>query len=586
MSDTTIPVNIDPRAARQGLEEIAKSARELSANIEEALGKKAPESMEKMEDAAEKGSNRISTFFRNLGKRVKEDLKTAFDLGAVTQGLNMAKNFNEGIKEVFNLEKAFDRLNTRLGLTSSGLLDLKRNLGRAVAGTGQKVEDILPGVETASAKGNIKDPKQLAQIAQYLGQAKAITGEGVEGISEDVVDILKSQHKQITAQSFKETLDAIEGTRTAGAFKNATDAAGAIKDMAPFAQKLGLNTRDLGGLAAVASKSGDAGTNILKQIMEKGTSIGGQQVLNAALGQSVFQNGKLNVEALKKVNTERFGQYSQQVLEQTTGLSGANGADLKRFIDSFKEGTEGLAKVTSGADETSKQFQTATDNLASEFDQFRQGIVQSASELGDALSTAGHALIHGDMQGVTTGLKDAGKTAWENKGSLLAAGALSVGSAVLAGGGLRSLLGKVGGGLVAGEAAKAAGVTPVYVVNAAEIGGGGGVIGKIGQVAGGGGALAALGTAGLWTGGVALAGAGGYAAGMGINKLLGNDGQLGAKLYDLLHPQESNNQADQHDSLKKAIVDGVVEGHAKAKGSQKTTFTNPSDMSGNRGRSM
>lgn len=580
MSETKVGIAIDPRKAQEGLKQIAEEAKKLTEAIEESLGKKSPEAMDKMENAAEKGTNKITAMFRNLGKRVKEDLKTAFDLGAVAEGLKFGNKINEGIKQVFEMERAFDRLNTRLGLTNDKMNQFKQGVGRAVAGTGQKLEDVLPGVEAASSRGNIKDPQQLTAIAEALGRAKAITGEGTEGLSGDVVEILKNQGKQVNAQSFKATLDALEGTRIAGAFKTAGEAGSAIKELAPYAQKLGLNTRDLGGLAAQASKSGPAGQAILQQLLEKGTTVGGQQQINAALGSNVFKNGKLNASALKGVNTERFGQYSQQILQEATGISGANGADLKRFIDTFKQDTSALDKVAQGANETANQFAVATDNLASQFDQFEESVKEGAREVGGSLSKAIHSIFKGDLSGAGTNLKDAGKSAWENKGSLLAALGMTAGVGVLAGGGLRSLLG-TGKGLVGGEIAKAAGVQPVYVVNAAEIGGGGGAGDLLKTGIAGGGALA---TAARFAGGAALAGTAGYAVGTGINSLTGNDGSLGEKLYDWLHPEEKTTESvADNEKMKKAVADGIVEGMQKAKNGQRVQMTNPSNLSGGRG---
>jgi hypothetical protein len=588
VSDTTIKVGIDPKAAQKALQDIANSAKELSAAIEEAMGKDIPKQFRKTEDEAENAANKIGKYFRNLSSRVKEDLKAAFDLGSVMQGMKFANELGSGIKQVFEMERAFDRLNTRLMLSNSQMTDFKRNVGRAVSATGQKLEDVLPGVETAAAKGGVKSPQQLTAIAESLGKARAITGEGTEGLSDSIVEILKAQGKKVNAGTFRETMDTLQATRANGAFHTAGEAGSAVAGLAPYAQKLGMNTRDLGGMAAMASQSGAGGMNILQQLMEKGTTVGGQQQINAALGQKVFKNGKLDSSALGKVNTERFGQYSQQVLQEATGLSGANGADLKRFVESFKNGQDALKKVVNGSNETANQFDVASDNLSTKLDMFKEKTKEAAREVGEELSKAANSLLKGQAGEAGSHLGSAGKNLWDNKGTVLAALGVTAGVGMLAGRGANNMLKKIGGGavkgLVGGELAKAAGATPVYVVNAAEIGGGGlgdaagavggGLLGKIGGVAG---------KAGL----VGAAGVAGYGIGMGINKITGNTGQVGEWLYNkTLGRGELQQGANDPEDLKKAIVEGVVEGTQKAKMGTKTNFTNPSDMSGNRGGGM
>jgi len=227
---------------------------------------------------------------------MKEDLKTAFDTSGVLAGAKFAKDMGEGVKQVFEMERAFDRLNTRLGLSNKQLMDFKKNLGRGVAGTGQELKDILPGVETFAAKGKVRDAGQLANIGESLGKVRATTGEDIEGVADSVVEILKNQGKAITDQSVRSTLDAIQGTRTSGAFKTAGEAADAIQaitgSISPEQmKKMGIGTREIGGLAAMASSGGDQGQQILQSILKDATSAGGKDKLNAIFGQNIFKNG-------------------------------------------------------------------------------------------------------------------------------------------------------------------------------------------------------------------------------------------------------------------------------------------------------
>ncbi len=562
-----IKIDLDPKKVLDSLKDLQKGVKQLADDVETSLGKNAPKSINKLEEAAEKGTNKISTYFRNLGTRVKEDLKTAFASTEILAGAKFADELGKGTKQVFEMERAFDRLNTRLGLTSQQLSNFKKEVGSKIAGTGQKLEDILPGVETAAAKGGVKNPEQLANIGQALGQVKATTGEGVEGVADAVIEILKAQGQKVTAESFKKTLDVIQGTRTAGAFKTAGEAAQSMEQLAPYAQKMGLNTRELGGLSATASKAGAAGNNILQQLMEKGTTVGGQQQLNAILGQKVFQNGKLNAEALGKVDTNKFGKFSQQTMSEATGLTGANGADLVRFVEAFKGGMGEFKKVVNGADETATQFTQATDNLASQIEEFKEKTKEVAREVGGSISAMAHDITKGKWKESFGELKNAGKSLWENKGTLAAGIGSSAVVATLAGGGLNHLLSKVGGklgggiagGMIGEAAAEAAGVQKVFVVNAEAIGGGGGAdhamgaLGKFGKVAG---QAAAVGGVGIASYEIA-------STVVKMSPLL--NGGLGDKLFEAFHP----------DAIKNAVQQGATEG-MKSKG--KPNYTNPSDV--------
>lgn len=507
MSDE-IKVGMDPRSVLQACEDIQQKLKALSQSVEESLGKQAPKSIKKFEESAEVGTNRVGQFVRNLSTRIKEDLKTAFDIGSLASGLNIAKQLASGTKEVFEMEKAFARLNTRLGLSGDKLKQFKVDVGRAVAGTGQKLGDVLPGVETAAAQGNIKDPKQLSDISKALGQVRAVTNEDTGKLADTAINILKSRGDKINAQSIAETLDVMQATRKSGAFAGAADAGGAINEVSQFAKKLGLSLRETGALAAQTSKAGDAGQNILRQLSEMATKPGQQTKLNEVLGQQIFKNGKLDPSALGKVDVNKFG--SASIMEEASGLSGNAGQDLRQTIEAFKGGMDNFQQVVKGSNETSAQFEEVAQTLSMKIDIFKQQAINAGREIGDGFSGLANALIGGDFQKAKTSLSDIGTSISDNKGVVAGAAAAAVGSALLAGGGANSLLKKIPGaglakGLVGGEIAAAAGAQKVYVVNAAEIGaglggmGGAGATGVMGKLAKG------AGIGGLAAGAIVLA---------------------------------------------------------------------------------
>lgn len=594
MSDTKLEMDLDPKKVIASMAELSKKAQELADKIEESLGKEAVKNFKKLEDQSEQSSDKISTIFRNLGNRLKEDMKSFLGVSALAEGLNIAKDLKSGAQQVFEMEKAFDRLNTRLGLSVDKMNDFKKLVAMRVAGTGQKLEDVLPGMEKASSKGGVKDTAQLANIAETLGQAKGINkNENTETLSDTVIEILQRQGQKVTSESFKKTLDALEGGRVKGAFGSASEVGDVVKDMAAVAKKSGMGTRELAGLAAVASKGGEGSVNILKQLMQQGATVGGQERLNSTLGVQLFKNGKMDASQLGKIDTGRFGQFSEQAMEGATGLHGSSGADLTRLAASFKDNMDDFSKVASGANETADQFGIAADNFSTKFDQFKERLKATVMVVGDDLSKAVNEFMKGNTKGGMNSLGQAGGALWENKGAIAGGAGLMGLSALLMGGGASQLLGKIPGGgmlkgMAGGELAKAAGATPVYVVNASEIGGGGamagsGAMGMMGKVGGG---FAALG------------------AGIGVGELLNHWepskrllDSVGDKAFDMFGPDKKDIMSSAEGSANavgasrfnkengtnlsaEAFAKAVETGTLRAMMKRPVQMTNPSNVKG------
>lgn len=598
MAETKIDIELDPKNFKKSIDDLIEAVKNLSTIIEGQLGREAPRSFQKLEESAEKGTSKIKQMFKDLGEKVKDSLKNAFNVAAVAGGFKLGKELISGVKEVFDLEKAFDKLNSRLQLTGRAYQDFKKQIGTSVASTGQKIEDIFPGVEVAASKGNIKSTKDLSIIAQSLGEAKATTGEETESLADTITEILKNQNKKITGESFKETLNALQATRVTGAFKTAGEAGSTIKSIthgisADQLKKMGLDTRELGGLAAAASKGGEQGPEILNHLLNQAANqAGGANYLNKVLGVNLFdKKGKLQAGEFQKINKNRFGQYSEQALASATG---ADQAGLSRFLDTMKTSMADFSKVTKGANETADQFKIATDNLASGVDQFKEKTKNVGREIGDDLAEAAQDLLKGNYEGALEKAKGAGQTIIDNK-SLVAGATGAAGlAAVLTGGGIDALFkkssggglgGSVGdsvmGGLLGGKTSSE-GATPVYVVNAAEIRGTvASITDKAVKVV----AAAAIGGAGYL----------GYKSQENdtvrkatspvldyVSKKLGID--MPKANLDLTS-KGSHGLGLTPESIASAVSRGTEQGVSKSNKSKQTQYTNPSSISG-RGASL
>jgi hypothetical protein len=588
MAETKIEIGLSPEEVVAALSAMGDEVKKFQAVIEDALGKKASQAVNDLKDTADKGTNAITKFFSNMGTRIREDLKTAFDVSSVIAGAKFAREIGEGVKSVLDMERAFDRLNVRMGLSTTQMAEFKRTAGRATADAGVNLQDIQPGLLSAASRGGVRDPKQMSIIAGVLAQSRQINPQLDAGTAmDDVAEILKRQHLDINGENVRKTFDAINAATVRGGFKNSNDAAAQLAHMSGTAGMLGMDTRTMAGLAAVASKSGDTGEDILRQILSKGTGLDRGQAFNAQVGADVFKNGKLDPQALGRIDTSRFGNISPQVLEKITGVSGASGADFKQFVETMRDSMGDFDKVVNGMNETADEFGTATQSTAAKIEMFKARVTQAGAEIGESIMEMVTGLANQDSS--NKGLQHLAGSVWHNKGDLAVAGGLSLGAAMLTGGGIRSLLG--------GKIADAQGIQKVYVTNAGEIAGESsvGTIAKYGSTAlnygktilanaailGGESlsGIAGMGAGAIISSGAAVAGAGyaGYQFGKHIvNPLVGNDGQLGEMAADWMYGNGGGGGMSTEQ-----LSDAVYKGHLKATMEAETkrrlpSATNPS----------
>ena len=596
--DTSIKIGLSPEEVIAALKQMGDQVGKLAAQMDDALGKKSSQSINDLKDNAEKGTNQISKFFSNMGTRIREDLKTAFDVSAIMAGANFAKQIQEGVRGVFDMERAFDRLGVRLNLTTRQMEDFKRQVGRVTAANGVNVTDIQGGLMAAASAG-VKDPKQLTMVAESLSRARQIdpgVGSG-EAITDNIAEILRRQHLEINGANFQKTMDALNGATATGNFRDTNDAGSHVAALSAYSSTNGMDTRQLAGIATMASKGGPAVQALLNQILEGGGGPDQGARLNATLGREVFKNGKLDANELGKVNPNQFGATS--ILGEASGLSGANGGDLKVLIETFRDNMDSFKQVVDGTNETAKQYDAVSQSWAAKTEAFKARLQNAGREFGDGLAQYVDGLTSGDSEKKAGGIGNMAGTLWDNKGDLAAGGALTLGAGMLMGGGIRGLMGRA--------TASATGVQQVYVTNAAEIKGdgvgdklgimdkvmGSSVGKKVGSIVGGMVANAMIlgpaslstiggmgaGAIGMAGAGVAAAGAVGYGVGKGVNYLTGNEGQMGEKLYDYLNPDTSapSNLSPQQ------VSDLMAAGMLKAlreHDNKPSLFTNPSSVRG------
>ena len=450
MSDEKLEMDLDPKKVIAGLMEMSKASQKLNEDMEKAL-KGIEKNFQGLEDKSQETGNKISSQFRNLGNKLKEDLKNLIDVGKVFGGLSMANEVKKGADQILSMEQAVARLNTRLGLTKKEMTQFSNSVGRSAANAGIDPEKLWPGIEEMSAKGGVKSPQQLAEIADVLAKTSAVTHEDTGGLSDVIIQILKDQGKQVTSATVKDAADALASTRVNGAFSSSTEAGEAIKAMTANLKpdqlnQMGLGTRELGGLAAMASRGGERGNEIMQSIMQTASSPGGKEKINSILGASIFdKNGKMDVSAFKNVSQEAWGKYTSQGRAAALNV---NQADLSRFITSMQGNQATYGAITKGSGEVNKQFDVGTNSTGDTINKFKGKAIEGVREIGDGFMQ----FVHGDFK---DGIEESANGLTDNFEQVGTAAAATGASAVMTGSGVTGLLGG-GGAIGAGTSATVA----------------------------------------------------------------------------------------------------------------------------------
>ncbi len=207
--------------------------------------------------------------------------------------------------------------------------------------------------------------------------------------------------------------------------------------------------------------------------------------------------------------------FGKADLDTQRGLAALFSTDGLQNIREFEKAIENAGGTLA------RDLPTAVANAADQGSRLKNTLREAAENFARPINDSVSRMIK-----YTLDSKDAGGLGVSGGALVGSAGALALGGYAAARflpPVLRGLVGRSGGiaaGVATGTALKAAGVTPVYVTNWAEMNGGGGLGGVAGAAGGaaGGAALARVLTLGRMAGGVGLAGAAGYGVGTGIYK--------------------------------------------------------------------
>lgn len=482
--------------------ETAKKISEEIRGTTEEVGEELGKQTKQVENAFQK----MGRVGRNIAKNLKSDMKAMIGVNAIQSGLSLNNMFRGSITKVASLNDAVRKLGAGFGISSKNFSSFQAKMMSGLGEIGLSAEDAAKTMEGLAGSG-VKGEGNILGYSKIAGQLTSIGNEkGNEGqVAKALADVVRSRGGNI--QDIGQVTDvAREVTRamdTTGA--SATKILDAMRETYQGASKSGRQMISLRGAAQSAIADQITGGNVsglLKSITSLPPELRGRAKAMGLTG-IVGKSGEIDVEGIKKLSKmmKSMG-TSPELASQIIAGNEEFGDTITRLIDSADR-----------LDGAFKENARASDNFAEKM-RARKGI----KEAFEANINQTTSLMSKPFSKVTQGLTDfLSKTSETQVGAAATVGGAALLSATLFGGGARSLLGSLGGS-IKGSALQQIDkdIQKVYVVNAAEIAGGG----ILGQIAGGGiaGKLAGVGGTLVKGAGVAGAGALGYEAGKTIGE--------------------------------------------------------------------
>lgn len=518
------------------------------------------------------------------------------------------------VMESARLDKSLTQIGQTAGEGGEKVKELRKDLFRMAGESGQGIEKLRDGFEILVQTGlNMKESRAALDGVNI---AMATTGAEAEVLSKGLAVASKTFDFDLARPG--QALELLDKMTVAGRLGNAE-----LNKISDVFSRIGQNSKA-------------AGMN-LDQTM----------AFAETLSQTELDPHRLGTLADSTLRVFTNGRY-RSMAQQSTGVTffDASGsrrdafavlADIKKKYDSlitdkqradFIEGAfgkmdmdsiKGMQTLLNGdqlkfAKNAEATIGKASGTLRKDFSEATQNLVDQAGRMGTKLREAADGFVAPlnktlvKWMKLTMADKKDGGLGLDGKDMLLGGGALVAGTALAARyggraiGGMADKLLKKGGstavGVAEGKALQmAAGVTPVYVVNADAIGGSGAaetgkavkdaMTGAGGSAAGGAATRAGVGaTLAKWwklagtpvakgasylpmmasrAGFVGAAFGGGYLAGTGLNKGIGaltnissggrykGDGAIGEMFYDLIHRQGAYAQAGREQQVKNDI---------------------------------
>jgi hypothetical protein len=478
------------------------------------------------EEQVKKWGKSVGDELSKVGEKFVDNLKTGAKAMTLDAGRDAIKQAGrDAVGMAFHFSKAFAEIKSRSNASSADLEKWQRSLMQTSANVGANMDSMAESFKDMFS--SVSNPDELLKIMDSVGKAAAMGDGDTTKVSNNVMGALKGQGKEVNKTNVDEYLHSADVLRRHSQFGSMDESMGAMSSMNQAeVGRSGLSQRELANAMAAMTATSDktkgvAGLSALMHANDNGLTEGSVLASILGTGHSLSgKDGKFDISKLqgKYGNLLKMGggtdKGAMEVFKKVSGLSGNEAEGIVMAMkNSDKLGKE-LASAANDTKTFAKSAEEGADNLEQSYKKFENGLILGVTDILGGFQKPLKALLSGDIGGAISGsgsaLSQAGSGIMNHKA--LVAGA--IGTTAIAGSLITSLIGKIGGpastavGVAKGKALQAAGVQPVFVVNASEIGGGGG---GLGAAAGGMGFMGKLGLVGG-------AGALGYAAGSALEE--------------------------------------------------------------------
>ena len=541
-NETVQKIKLNTKDYVEGQKKVREESKNTTQQVQSDLTKNSTQ-VAQNEAQYRKWGNSVREELKKFGKDFRENLSTGAK--ALTLGLGSSlikKAASDSVAMAVDASKRFADLRSRIGASEEQLQKWSKAIDVSAVKTKANLSSMQEAFSDLSDSAN---PDEIMKFLDQIGGATTMTGGDSHSVTQYLKDTLTGQGKEINAGNVNEALTSADILRRKGrGFGDMTSAMGALGSFDQNAvRNSGLSSRNLASILAGASRAGVSSSGAVKGIQDligaNNNGIQSGSVLASILGTTSLsgKNGQFDISKIGG-----GGQYqrlmglgggnekkAQEVFRSISGLSAEGSDAVFKMIKNFKDLNATMQEAEKDQKSFAQSAAESSDNIKDAYQGMQDSLVVGFKDIFGPLENPIKSLLAGNLGGAM-------KSAPGAVGGLLKGvadhPALIAGSiaATAAGGALISgLLSKIPGlggmagtaaGVAIGTALKQAGVEPVYVVNATEIGesvegggkGGMGFMGKLGMVG--------------------AAGAAGFGIGEVINKVTGNKGQMGDWAYD------------------------------------------------------
>jgi len=436
----------------------------------------------------------------STAKEIADDFKALLSLEGVASGLKLSDQFKHNVKATVELSDSVRRLGHVFDISKDRFSGFQAKLVRGLGDIGLSSESATRSLE-GLAKTQVRGEENLMGYAKLAGELAATAGdkEGESNIAQGMAATLTAQGVSPNDMKAASALaeDLRRGFNATGA--SATEILGTMHEMfANMSQdfRKSLSTRAMVSLAVAQQVAGPQSTKFLEEYLNKSPLV--RKAWEARGFKGVMGPQGLNVEKFRAGAKGVMDQYQgdPRLMAQTLGLSEDAAEGFVRLYESLDKVAEAQSKMQNATGSLTEQYKASRSASES----FQASLNKTKAFLAEPLAWA--------TQKGTEALSGAAET---TGGAAAVTGGAAVLAAVLAGGGLRGILGAAKGAIKgsAYEAVTGDKVQMVNVMNATEIGLAaaaanpmkdfagvmGGMLKNVGMIAGAGAAGYAIGTA-------------------------------------------------------------------------------------------